>query len=118
MDRYQYLLLLGACAVGTVPLELVFRAHVYRQPLRLLRALWLPVLTFCVWDAVAIARGHWTFSERYTTGWRLPFDIPVEELAFFVVIPTCALLTLESVRHVLRSEAETASARSRPDDDA
>ena len=98
MDRYQYLLLMGACAAGTLPLEWAFRARVYRQPLRLLRALWLPFLAFVLWDAVAIARDHWTFSARYTTGWHAPFDVPVEELAFFVVIPICALLSYESVR--------------------
>ena len=102
MDRFQYLLVMGACLLGTLPLEWVFRARVYRRPRRLIRALWLPVLTFCAWDAIAIARGHWTFSDRYTTGWRLPFDIPIEELTFFVVIPICALLTLEACRHVLR----------------
>ena len=98
MDRYQYLLLIGACAAGTLPLEWAFRARVYRQPLRLLRALWLPFLAFVLWDAVAIARNHWTFSSRYTTGWHAPFDVPVEELVFFVVIPICALLSYESVK--------------------
>ena len=29
------------------------------------------------------------------------FDVPVEELVFFVVIPICGLLTLEAVRSLL-----------------
>ena len=101
MDRYQYLLLMAACAFGTLPLEWAFRARVYRRAPVLLRALGPPVLVFCAWDAVAIARGHWTFSSRYTTGWLLPFSIPVEELAFFVVIPICALLSFESCKRIL-----------------
>ena len=101
MDRYQYLAVLAACLVVTLPLEFVFRARVYRRPVRLLRALALPVLVFVVWDLVAIARGHWTFAERYVTGWELPGDLPVEELAFFVVIPVCALLTFEASRRTL-----------------
>lgn len=101
MDRFQYLLLMGACAAGTLPLEWVYRARVYRRPRRLLRALWLPFVAFVLWDAVAVARGHWTFSTAYTTGWRIPFDVPVEELAFFVVIPICALLSFESVKRIL-----------------
>jgi lycopene beta-cyclase len=102
MDRYQYLLVMAACAAITLPLEFVFRARVYRRPRRVLRAMWLPVLLFVVWDVVAIARGHWTFAERYVTGWRLPGDVPVEELAFFVVIPLCALLTFEASRQTLK----------------
>lgn len=101
MDRYQYLLLMGACLAITLPLEFVFRARVYRRPRRLLRALVLPVLAFVVWDLVAIARGHWTFTERYVTGWNLPGDLPVEELTFFFVIPICALLTFEASRRTL-----------------
>lgn len=108
MDRYQYLLLLAACAVGTLPLEWVLRARVYRRPRRLLYALRLPVLAFGAWDAVAIARGHWSFNGRYTTGWRVPFDVPVEEVAFFVIIPICALLTLEACRFVLHRLADRA----------
>lgn len=102
MDRYQYLLIMAACAVLTLPLEFVFRARVYRRPRRLLRAMWLPVALYAVWDVIAIARGHWSFDDRYVTGWVLPGDLPVEELAFFVVIPLCALLTFEASRHTLK----------------
>lgn len=100
-DRYQYLLLMGACLVITLPLELVFGARVWRRPRRLLAAIWLPVVVFVTWDVVAIGRGHWTYSPRYTTGWLLPFSFPVEELVFFFVIPVCGLLTLEAVRSLL-----------------
>ena len=101
MDRYQYLLLMAACAAVTLPLEFVFRARVYRRPRRLLRAMWLPVAAYVVWDLVAIARGHWSFDDRYVTGWELPGALPVEELTFFVVIPLCALLTFEASRRTL-----------------
>ncbi len=101
MDRYQYLGLMAACLVLTLPLEFVFRARVYRRPVRLLRALAGPAALFVVWDLVAIARGHWTFNPRYVTGWDIPGGVPVEELAFFVAIPICALLTFEASRRTL-----------------
>ena len=100
-DRYQYLVLMGACLLITLPLELVFGARVWRRPRRLLAAMALPVAVFVVWDVVAIARDHWWYSERYTTGWMLPLSFPVEELVFFLVIPICGLLTLEAVRSLL-----------------
>ena len=100
-DRYQYLLLMAGCVLITLPLELVFGARVWRRPRRLLAAMWVPVLLFAVWDVVAIRRGHWSYSARYTTGWELPFSFPVEELVFFLVIPVCGLLTLEAVRSLL-----------------
>jgi lycopene cyclase domain-containing protein len=102
MDRFQYLVLMGSCLALTLPLEFVFRARVYRRPRRLLRAMALPVLVFLAWDVAAIARGHWSFNERYVTGWELPGSVPVEELVFFVVIPVCALLTFEASRRTLK----------------
>lgn len=101
MDRYQYLLLMGGCVVLTLPLELVAGARVWRQPRRLAAALVGPLLVFCAWDVAAIAHHHWSYSRRYTTGWDLPGHLPVEEVAFFVVVPICALLTYEAVGNIL-----------------
>jgi lycopene beta-cyclase len=101
MDRFQYLMLMGGCVLITLPLEFVFDARVYRRPRRLARALVPVVAVFYLWDALAIARGHWWFDRRYVTGVELPLGVPLEELVFFVVIPICALLTMESVRNLL-----------------
>ncbi|HEX4978966.1 MAG TPA: lycopene cyclase domain-containing protein [Acidimicrobiales bacterium] len=101
MDRYQYLILMALCLAVTLPLELVLGARVWRRPRRLAAAVVPVVVVFGAWDVVAIGRRHWTYSERYTTGVELPFDLPLEELVFFVVIPVCGLLTLEAVRTLL-----------------
>ncbi len=103
-DRFQYLILMGLCLVITLPLEFLFGARVWRRPRRLAAAMGLPLAIFLVWDVVAIARDHWDYNPRYVTGWELPFRLPVEELAFFIVIPICSLLTLEAVRRVLGRE--------------
>ena len=101
MDRFQYLGLLGLCLLLTLPLELVFKARVWRQPRRLMSALWPVVAIFAAWDVWSISRHHWTFSRRLTTGIELPLGLPLEELVFFVVVPICGLLTFEAVRTVL-----------------
>ncbi len=101
LDRFQYLILMGLCVAITLPLEFLFGARVWRRPRRLLAAIGLPIVLFTVWDAIAVARGHWTYNEKYVTGWELPFNLPVEELVFFVVIPICGLLTYEAVRRVV-----------------
>jgi len=101
VDRFQYLIVMALCVLITLPLEFVLDARVYRRPRRLLRTLLPTFVAFVAWDVAAIRLGHWTFSERYTTGWKLG-NIPVEELTFFVVIPLCALLSYEAVRNVLR----------------
>ena len=100
LDRFQYLILMALCLVVTLPLEILLGARVWSQPRRLLAAIAIPVAVFVVWDVVAIARDHWTYNPRYLTGWELG-NLPVEELAFFVVIPICGLLTYEAVRRIL-----------------
>ena len=114
MDRWQYLLILGGCILITLPLE-AFGRGVYRQPLRLLRALTPVLLVFLVWDAVAIALDVWHYNPRFISGIEMPF-MPLEELLFFIVIPLCSLLTYSAVSSVLgilgRGQSKTA-ARSR-----
>ena len=104
VDRFQYLILMGLCLLITLPLEFLFGARVWRRPRRLAAAMGIPLVIFVVWDLVAIARDHWHYNPRYVTGWELPFDLPVEELTFFLVIPVCGLLTLEAVRNVLNRD--------------
>jgi lycopene beta-cyclase len=101
VDDLQYLVLLGGCLLVTLPLEFAFGARVWRRPRRLAMALLPVVVVFVVWDVVAIARDHWSYAARYVTGIELPGALPIEELAFFVVIPICGLLTLEAVRNLL-----------------
>ncbi|HEY6708443.1 MAG TPA: lycopene cyclase domain-containing protein [Actinomycetota bacterium] len=98
--RASYLVLMAACVAVTLPLELVLKAGVYRRPRRWLAALAPVFVVFNLWDWVAIRRGHWTYSPRYTTGIRL-IGLPLEELVFFLVVPTCALLTYQAVTRLL-----------------
>jgi lycopene cyclase domain-containing protein len=100
MDHLQYLLLLGACLLVTLPLELT-GSRVYRQPRRLARAVLPAATVFLGWDVLAIAGGVWSYNPRYLVGLHLPFGVPLEEALFFLVIPLCALLSFETVDRML-----------------
>jgi lycopene cyclase domain-containing protein len=99
-DHMQYLLLMGACLLVTLPLEFVLGAEVWRRPRRLAMAVVPTAVIFTIWDEIAIALNHWAWNPNYITGWYLPVDLPIEELVFFIVIPICALLTYEAVKRV------------------
>ena len=100
MRHLAYLAMLAFCLVGTLPLEVWLGVRVYRQWRRLSLTLLSVVPVFVLWDLYAIAAGHWEFDPAQTSGVLLPGHLPVEELLFFVVIPTCALLSFEAVRRV------------------
>lgn len=94
-DKWQYLLLLAGCVLVTLPLEF-FGDGIYRQPVRLLRAMTPVLAVFLVWDAIAIAQEVWHYNPKYVSGINVPF-MPLEELLFFIVIPLCGLLTYNAV---------------------
>jgi lycopene cyclase domain-containing protein len=90
-----YLALLIGCIVVTLPLELFLHTRVYARPRRLALTL-LPVLVvFLMWDALAVHAGQWHY--RRVLGLSV-LGLPVEELLFFVVVPTCSILAFEAVR--------------------
>ncbi|XVS66481.1 lycopene cyclase domain-containing protein [Actinosynnema sp. CA-299493] len=100
-SQYEYLAVLAACLLVTVPLEWVGRG-VYRRGTDVVRAVVPVLLVLAVWDVVAIVRGHWSFHRDGTTGVVLAGVLPIEEVLFFVAIPLCALLTYEAVGRLLR----------------
>ena len=100
MRHLAYLAVLAFCLLGTLPLELWLGVRVYRRPRRLLLTLLPVVAVFVIWDLYAIGAGHWDFDPDQTMGLVLPGGVPVEELLFFVVVPTCAVLAFEAVRRV------------------
>ena len=98
MGKLSYIAVLVGCLLGSGWLEVVLRTRVYRRAVRLALSI-LPVLViFTLWDIYAISQGHWTFDERYVTGIIAIANVPLEEILFFIVIPICAVLTLEGVR--------------------
>lgn len=98
MAHFAYLAILAACLLGTAPLEVVLGTCVYARWRRLALALVPVVVLFGAWDEYAIATGLWTYDTNRIVGVYLPHRLPLEELLFFLVTPTCAVLTLEAVR--------------------
>jgi lycopene cyclase domain-containing protein len=93
----RYLAVMVGCVVVTLPLELVLGARVYRRWRRLLLTLVPVLVVFLTWDALAIRAHDWSY--RHLTGVRIG-NLPIEEVVFFLVIPVCAVLTLEAVRRL------------------
>lgn len=100
---WSYAVMLAFCLAATLPLDAVFRLRVLGSPLRLAASL-LPVGgVFLLWDLAATKAGHWTFDSAQTLPPRIA-GIPLEEVAFFVVVPLAAVLTYEAVGAVARRD--------------
>jgi lycopene cyclase domain-containing protein len=102
MDRYGYLVMILFTIFGSFWLEIVLKTRVLARLRRAMIAI-LPVSSiFLIWDFYAVSRDHWDFDADQTLGINGPFEIPLEEFLFFLVVPLAALLTLEAVRNVKR----------------
>ena len=98
MSHLSYFGVLVVCATASLSLEYFMRTRVLLRTRRLVMALIPSIIVFSAWDMYAIAREHWTFNPKMMTGIETIGHIPIEEIAFFVVIPLCSILTLEAVR--------------------
>lgn len=100
MRHLAYVAVLLACALLTVPLVPIFRLRRIGRIGLLSLAIGCAVAPFVAWDIYASAVGHWHFDPAQTLPPRV-FGLPLEEFAFFVVIPFAAIATWEAVGTLL-----------------
>ena len=92
--------MLGFIIIASFWLEIFLRVGVLRRAKRLALSI-VPVATlFIIWDAYAIARGHWFFDRNRILVIYGPFHSPLEEFLFFIIIPIAAIMTIEAVTTV------------------
>ncbi len=79
-------------------LEIFFKVRVLARFIRLLFSVLPVAFLYLVWDAYAISRKHWQFDKEQISGIYAPFNIPLEEVLFFLIVPCAAVMTIEAVR--------------------
>jgi len=57
---------------------------------------------YLLWDILVTARGEWSFNGQYLTGVQI-FNIPLEEVLFFITVPYSCLFIYEVVLYATKS---------------
>ena len=114
MSHLTYLGLLVGCLAVTAPLELVLGVRVYARWRRLLLALVPELVVFGAWEIYAVSHHHWAYDPGQVLPPRVA-GMPLEELAFFLVVPVCAVLAYEAVRKVTGWDAGYPAEEALPD---
>lgn len=100
VQKFGYMAMLVFTVCGSFWLEIFLKTSVLRRWKRALLSI-LPIsMLFLIWDAYAIAQGHWFFNRERMLGIYGPFNIPLEEFLFFIIVPMAAILTIEGVTTV------------------
>lgn len=98
--KFGYMAMLAFTVFGSFWLEVVLKTGVLRRWKRALISILPVTIVFVIWDAYAISQGHWFFNPERTLGIYGPFNIPLEEYLFFIIVPMAAILTIEGVTTV------------------
>ena len=95
MSAYFYVLL------GSIvfPFLLSFDKKIsfYKKWKFLFPAIFLVAIVFIAWDVYFVKNGVWGFNKAYLSGLYV-FNLPIEEVLFFVIIPYCCLFIYEVVK--------------------
>lgn len=107
----SYYLLINLLALS-VPFIVSFdrRLKFHHKWKYLLPAILATMLIFVPWDIIKTSIGVWGFNPRYLSGIYF-FNLPVEELMFFVAIPYACLFTYHSFEYLIMKDYFGGAAR-------
>ena len=96
--HFTYFLILAAALAA--PLSFSFDKKIsFRKNWKyLFPAILFPAIFYIIWDIYFTAKGVWSFNENYITGIKL-FNLPIEEILFFFVVPYCCAFIYECIRY-------------------
>lgn len=92
MSTYFQILLLSII----IPFILSFHKKIkfYTKWPQFIKSNILTIIPFIIWDEIFTAHGFWGFAQEHVVGIYL-FNLPIEEILFFIIIPYCCIFTYE-----------------------
>jgi lycopene cyclase domain-containing protein len=95
MAHLTYLLILIFSALIPVIFSFEPNFQFYKKLPKLIPAISIGAFIFIIWDLFFTDAGIWGFNESYTLGIKL-FNLPLEELLFFIIIPYSCIFLYEA----------------------
>lgn len=100
MEKYTYLLI----NLLSVSIPFVFSFHRKLNFVSEWKSFWpaclITALLFILWDCIFTSLGVWGFNKRYIIDIQV-FNLPVEEILFFICIPYACVFTYHALQKIL-----------------
>ncbi|MES2430024.1 MAG: lycopene cyclase domain-containing protein [Bacteroidota bacterium] len=94
--HFTYFVILIASLAGPLCLSFDKKVAFYKNWKYLFPAMLFPAIFYIVWDFYFTDKGVWSFNDNYVSGLNI-YNLPVEEVLFFFVIPYCCMFIYECI---------------------
>jgi lycopene cyclase domain-containing protein len=97
-SHFTYLLILGCTLAGPLLLSFDRKVAFYKKWKPLFLAMLIPAIIYIAWDIYFTSKGIWSFNKNYYLNELKVFNLPLEEILFFFVVPYCCVFIYECIR--------------------
>ncbi|AAT44119.1 lycopene cyclase domain-containing protein [Picrophilus oshimae] len=99
ITHFYYFIILSFIFFPVLGISLTNEFKKVRNYRALLYAMLFTDPVYIVWDSLSVTYHVWTFNKKYITG-IMVYNLPVEEILFFFVVPFSTFLIYESIDYI------------------
>ena len=96
--HYTYFLILLCSLAGPLALSFDKKVAFYKKWKAVFIAMLLPALFYIVWDMIFTNLEVWFFKKEYVVAKTFIYNLPLEEVLFFFIVPYCCTFIYECIR--------------------
>lgn len=97
-SHYTYFLILALSVAGPLALSFDKKVAFFKKCKHVFAAMVLPAIFYIIWDGYFAGEKIWFFNAEYIATKTNIYNLPLEEVLFFFVVPYCCTFVYECVR--------------------